>query len=161
MILWTEIMFYCVRCKYDIGVAHVKDNFNLNLLDDMLISANTWTHYYLISLCIMEHGFNFTATIKLNLIMTWPIQKQIACALTTKKTKHDNVIKWKYFPRYWPFVRGMHQWPGIPHTKASDRELWCFLWSAPEWTVGKESGAWWFEMPSCSLWCHCSDLVPN
>ena len=23
-----------------------------------------------------------------------------------------------------------HQW--IPHTKASDAELWCFLWSAPE-----------------------------
>ena len=23
----------------------------------------------------------------------------------------------------------------IPHTKASDAELWCFLWSASEWTV--------------------------
>ena len=23
----------------------------------------------------------------------------------------------------------------IPHTKASDAELWCFLWSAPEQTV--------------------------
>ena len=26
-----------------------------------------------------------------------------------------------------------HQW--IPRTKASDAELWCFLWSAPEYTV--------------------------
>ena len=26
--------------------------------------------------------------------------------------------------------RGSHQW--IPLTKASDAELWCFLWSAPE-----------------------------
>ena len=27
---------------------------------------------------------------------------------------HDDVIKWKYFPRYWPFVRGIHkgQWRG-------------------------------------------------
>ena len=24
---------------------------------------------------------------------------------------------------------------GIPRTKASDAELWCFLWSAPEYTV--------------------------
>ena len=40
--------------------------------------------------------------------------------------KHVDVIKWKHFPRNWPFVRG------IPHTKASDAELWCFLWSAPE-----------------------------
>ena len=132
---------------------------------------------------------------------------------------HDDVIKWKLFPRYWPFMRGIHrspvnspqkgQWRGalmfslicawinrwinngeagyliryrprydvivmsilvrndenkdyqsnwhyrhfgnwnifrvtgpwrgeftghrwIPRTKASDTELWCFLWSAPE-----------------------------
>ena len=23
---------------------------------------------------------------------------------------HDGVIKWKCFPRYWPFVRGSHRW---------------------------------------------------
>ena len=23
---------------------------------------------------------------------------------------HDDVIKWKHFPRYWPFVRGIHHW---------------------------------------------------
>ena len=22
---------------------------------------------------------------------------------------HDDVIKWKHFPRYWPFVRGNHR----------------------------------------------------
>ena len=46
--------------------------------------------------------------------------------------KHDDVIKWKHFPRYWPFVRGIHRSRWIPSTKASDAELWCFLWSAPE-----------------------------
>ena len=24
---------------------------------------------------------------------------------------HDDVITWKYFPRYWPFVRKLHQRP--------------------------------------------------
>ena len=24
---------------------------------------------------------------------------------------HDDVIKWKHFPRYWPFVRGIHRCP--------------------------------------------------
>ena len=29
---------------------------------------------------------------------------------------HDDVFKWKYFPRYWPFVRGIHRWPvNSPH----------------------------------------------
>ena len=45
---------------------------------------------------------------------------------------HDDVIKWKHFPRNWPFVRGIHRSRWIPHTKASDAELWCFLWSASE-----------------------------
>ena len=52
---------------------------------------------------------------------------------------HDDVIKWKHFPRHWPFVGGIHRSPGgggggIPVTKASDAELWRFLWSAPEQT---------------------------
>ena len=29
---------------------------------------------------------------------------------------HDDVIKWKHFPRYWPFVRGSHRSPvNSPH----------------------------------------------
>ena len=43
---------------------------------------------------------------------------------------HDDVIKWKHFPRYWPFLRGIHRSRWILLTKASDAELWCFLWSA-------------------------------
>ena len=45
---------------------------------------------------------------------------------------HDDVIKWKHFPRNWPFVRGIHRSRWIPHTKTSDAELWSFLWSASE-----------------------------
>ena len=25
--------------------------------------------------------------------------------------RHDDVMKWKHFPRYWPFVRGIHRSP--------------------------------------------------
>ena len=30
-------------------------------------------------------------------------------------SKHDDVIKWKHFPRHWPFVRGIHPryWPSV------------------------------------------------
>ena len=48
---------------------------------------------------------------------------------------HDDVIKWKHFPRYLPFMREStgHRW--IPLTKASNTELWYFLWSASEQTT--------------------------
>ena len=28
--------------------------------------------------------------------------------LSMKKPSYDDVIKWKHFPRYWSFVRGIH-----------------------------------------------------
>ena len=32
------------------------------------------------------------------------------------QTFHDDVIKWKHFPRYWPFVRGINRSPAnSPH----------------------------------------------
>ena len=35
--------------------------------------------------------------------------------------EHDNFIKWKHFPRYWPFVRGIHWSPvSSPH-----KGQWC------------------------------------
>ena len=38
-------------------------------------------------------------------------------ALTVwKSMKHEEVIKWKHFPRYWPLVRGIHRSPvNSPH----------------------------------------------
>ena len=41
----------------------------------------------------------------------------------------------------------------IPHTKARDAELWCFLWSA---RLSKQLWGWWFETPSRPLWRHCN-----
>ena len=29
--------------------------------------------------------------------------------LVDMDTTHDDVIKWNHFPRYWPFVRGIHR----------------------------------------------------
>ena len=33
------------------------------------------------------------------------------CCFAPSLKKHEDVIKWKHFPRYWPFVRGIHQSP--------------------------------------------------
>ena len=40
---------------------------------------------------------------------------------------HDDDIKWKHFPRYWPFVRGIHRSPvNSPH-KGQWREALMFF----------------------------------
>ena len=49
--------------------------------------------------------------------------------------RHDEIIKWKYVPRYWSLCEGNQPMSdGLP-SKASDAKLWCFIWCAPEQTV--------------------------
>ena len=38
-----------------------------------------------------------------------------------KVTRHDDVIKWKHFPRNWPIVRGIHRSPVNSHHKGQWR----------------------------------------
>ena len=62
---------------------------------------------------------------------------------------HDDVIKWKHFPRYWPFVRGIHRsLVNSPHKGQWDRALMFSLIYA--WTNGQQSKRRWFETPLCS-----------
>ena len=66
----------------------------------------------------------------------WPIKAKLVLI-------HDDNIKWKHFHITGPLWGGSmgHLW--IPLTKASDMELWCFLWSVPvlnSWANNQESG---------------------
>ena len=53
--------------------------------------------------CMPSHG-------PLQMPVWWQCRKYI------RNIIHDDVIKWKHFPRYWPFVRGIHRPPvNSPH----------------------------------------------
>ena len=65
--------------------------------------------------------------------------------VTFKHISNDYVIKWKPFPRYWPFVRGIHRSPvNSPHEGSLARTL-KFLWCGPHKLLNKQSNDWWFE----------------
>ena len=75
-------------------------------------------------------------------IVTWFNSYRISLDKFIQDYYHEHVPdlpwwrqKWKPFPCYWPFVRESTSYRWIPLTKASDTELWCFLWPAPEQTV--------------------------
>ena len=70
---------------------------------------------------------------------------------------HDDVIKWKYFPRYWPFVRGIHRSSvNSPHKGQWRGALMSSLVCALNKRLSKQSWCWWFQTPSRSLWRHCN-----
>ena len=74
-----------------------------------------------------------------------------------RKTDHDDVIKWKHFPRYWPLVRGIDRWPvNSPHKRPVTRSFDVFFYLRPNKRLSKQSWGWWFQTLSCSLWRHCN-----
>ena len=61
---------------------------------------------------------------------------------------HDDVIKWKYFPRYWPFVSPVN---------SLHKGQWCGALMLNK-RLSKQSWGWWLETLSRSLWRHCNVL---
>ena len=51
-----------------------------------------------------------------NRLLNWLCLKGAIWCRGHYSSLHDDVIKWKHFPRYWPFVRGIHRSPvNSPH----------------------------------------------
>ena len=88
------------------------------------------------------------------------IKKALAGLLFPPITKfHDDVIEWKYFPRYCPFVRGIHRSPvNSPHKGQWRGALMFSLVCALNKRLSKHSWGWWFETPSRPLWSHCNAM---
>ena len=77
---------------------------------------------------IFKHGFNissklyhitlyisvlktFTKVCFVILLYIFVMKNIIQIGCSAEVICHDDVIKWKHFPRYWPFVRGIHRSP--------------------------------------------------
>ena len=70
---------------------------------------------------------------------------------------HDDVIKWKHFPRSWSFVRGIHRSPVNSTHKGQWRgALMLSLICARINGLSKHWWGWWFETLSSPLWRHCN-----
>ena len=60
----------------------------------------------------------------------------------------DDIIKWKHFPSYWPFITGE-----FPAQRPVTRSFYVSLICTLNKRLNKSRG-WWFDTPSRSLWRH-------
>ena len=73
----------------------------------------------------------------------------------------DDIIKWKHFPRYWTFVRGIHRSPKKNYIVSTNDDLpidapclhQTLLFRTKHYGDGQSWGCW-FATPSRSLWRH-------
>ena len=73
----------------------------------------------------------------------------MAAGRSTLLHHHGDVIKWKHFLRYWPFVRGIYRSPvNSPHKGPVTRSM--------SKRLNKQTRPRWIETQSLSLWRHCN-----
>ena len=73
-------------------------------------------------------------------------------AVAVRHNVHDDVTKWKRFPRYWRIVWGIHRSPVKSPHKGQIHGALIFALIR----LSKKSRRRWFETPSRSLWRHCN-----
>ena len=65
---------------------------------------------------------------------------------------HDDVMKWKRFPRYWPFVMGIHRSPVDSPFKGSVTAVLMFFFDVRlNKLLNEQSNCWWVETPRRSF----------
>ena len=68
-------------------------------------------------------------------------------------------MKWKHFPRNWPFVQGIHRSPvNSPHKGQWRGILMIFFYQHLNKQLSKHWWGWWFETPSHPLWRQCTEI---
>ena len=78
--------------------------------------------------------------------------------MVRSSSEHDDVIRWKHFPHYWPFVRGTtgHWWISLTQRPVM-RSFAVFFDLCSNKRLSKQSRRRCFETPSCPLWRHCNE----
>ena len=90
----------------------------------------------------------------------WKTCLDVCCPATAKR--QDDVIKWKHFPRHWPFVRGIPWSPvNSPHKGQWRGALMFSLICAclNSWVSNRKAGD--FETLLHPLWHHCNVFHPT
>ena len=116
--LWLRESYewYFISCK-SCTVIKQTEFGKIGWLATSLFHGYRWVR--LLATCLFNSVF-MSATRKSNVCTTSLLRQESIGELTKgqqceKRAPHD-VITWKHFPRYWPFMRGIHQSPmNSPH----------------------------------------------
>ena len=72
---------------------------------------------------------------------------------------HEDIIKWKHFPRYWPFVQEFTVTGEFPTQRPVTRSFDVFFDLCLNKRLSKQSWGWWFDTLSRPLWRHCDETT--
>ena len=123
-------------------------------------------HWRLMAVSEITGGLTNCPFFASNKLFSGKTKKYLGLAMLTiwMPNNHDDVIKWKHFPRYWPFVRGIHRSPvNSPHKDQWRGSLmfslicawinrWVRWWGAA--TIPACAVTQCYHLRHCKAWCH-------
>ena len=130
---WKISMWIACKCKYDTYDSHLSFRLifcvKFHKLEGALLPKHKFeemypsTEYFTVYIHYKKIHENLHAVLlsynNFTRVYHWSIISRIASMKlelpqyqpSDLYTHHDDVIKWKHFPHYWPFVRGIHRSP--------------------------------------------------
>ena len=101
--------YHSARSKHPCSWCHWKNFYLVKKVNNTRIDNDL----YDVDGLVQEKRNSIVNALKLGFSCTNP--SMYWCVFSIANLR-DDVIKWKHFPRYWPFVRGIHRWPAnSPH----------------------------------------------
>ena len=121
-----EIKARWLVCYYRLAGGQISKIFVQNRRNIIKMQRNERFHHFEFNLsCLLHrrplyislHGLHIVDSHFLFSVKWTDTTESLApWSVSMVRQSHDDVIKWKHFPRYWPFVRGIHQSPvNSPH----------------------------------------------
>ena len=100
---------------------------------------------------LYQEGMHDNGELWITLIVWLTTDPMAICILC-----HDDVVKWKHFPCYWPFGGNLSITVEIPSQRPVARSFYVFFDLHLNKRLSKQSIRRSLETSSCSLWCHCN-----
>ena len=163
------------------------DLFNARLSNLLNIQQNHWlvemfrrsrevtlmgvSKSILLVVCVLQSSklsilkWNSSVKYRCDSIFVNYLEKMSLMKKFTNQNSHDDLIPWNFFPRYWPYVRGIHQWnPHIPtpiHHHHPQRPVARSCDVFVHVRLYKQLSCRWFEAPwrSCDVTVLCPQLL--
>ena len=111
--MMTVFWYPVISCMYRTGTESI---------NPLVLSWFDKNHMYYSAIFHSSTMMIKQPTVKVNynqLVLSIIITCNDICAAYSEH--HDDVIKWKHFPRYWPFVWGIHR----PRVNSPHKGQWC------------------------------------
>ena len=103
------VLFHCNTLKYGIGGYSMDYSVYIRLRLYHFALILLWSSTVYPKMYVFDSRFIVCfVVVRYGMILLISFRERVA--------SYDDVIKWKHFPRYWPFVRGIHRSPlNYPH----------------------------------------------